>query len=184
MGWGKVELTVSRVRPEVRPPSTRPGSLILAGGAPFAGILFSAAVSYRVKGRRHMIQLFTKSLGAATAGTLLVLALAAAEPAPAARGRELFEKRCTGCHSLDRTKTGPVLRSVFGRRAAADPNFPYSDALRNAKLTWNEDTLNRWLADPDRLVPDNDMSVRLDNAADRDAIVAYLKQLAPQRPGQ
>jgi cytochrome c len=129
-----------------------------------------------------MIRPFTKSLSAALGSALLVVALAAAAPDPAARGRELFEKRCSGCHALDRTKTGPALRGVFGRRAGADSNFPYSDALRAAKVTWDEDKLNRWLADPDSLIPDNDMSVRLDNAAEREAIVAYLKQLA--RPAQ
>jgi cytochrome c len=120
----------------------------------------------------------TKFLSAGAACAILILALAAAEPEPAVRGRELFEKRCTGCHALDRSKTGPALRAVFGRRAGTDPNFPYSDALRASNLTWNEDKLNRWLADPDKLVPDNDMSVRMENAAEREAIVEYLKQLA------
>jgi cytochrome c len=115
---------------------------------------------------------------------LLVLALAAAEAEPSARGREFFEKRCTGCHALETTKAGPPLRGVFGRRAGADPKFPYSDALRGAKLVWDEDKLNRWLADPDSLVPDNDMSFRLDNATEREAIIGYLKQLASGRPRQ
>lgn len=97
-----------------------------------------------------------------------------------ARGRELFEKRCGGCHALDTAKVGPPLRGVFGRRAAADPQFPYSDALRKARLTWDGSTLDRWLADPDAVAPDNDMAFRLENAGERAAIIEYLRQLPPK----
>ena len=101
--------------------------------------------------------------------------LGGSEPDAAARGREVFEKRCTGCHALDGARVGPPLRGVFGRRAAAEPGFPYSDALKKAQFTWDEARLDRWLADPDSLIPGNDMSFRLDNAAERSAIIAYLK---------
>jgi cytochrome c len=94
-------------------------------------------------------------------------------------GRELYEKRCAGCHSLDTRKVGPPIRGVFGRAAAADPGFPYSEALKKARLVWDEPTLDRWLADPEALVPDNDMAFRLSDADERAAIIAYLKQLAP-----
>jgi cytochrome c len=76
---------------------------------------------------------------------------------------------------LDGARVGPALRGVFGRRAAAEPGFPYSDALKKAQFTWDEARLDRWLADPDSLIPGNDMSFRLDNAAERSAIIAYLK---------
>jgi len=101
----------------------------------------------------------------------------------AKRGRELYEKRCGGCHALDNAKVGPPLRSIFGRRAAADPSFPYSDGLKKAGLVWDEATLERWLTDPEALVSDNDMGFRLSRAEERSAIVAYLKQL-PAKRGQ
>ena len=107
----------------------------------------------------------------------VVIVLVAADPPSPSHGREIFEKRCTGCHSLDNPKVGPALRGVYGRRAAADSHFAYSDALLKSSLTWDDATLEKWLADPDALVPDNDMSFRLDNAAERAAIVDYLKQL-------
>src|SRR3954453_23684912 len=93
------------------------------------------------------------------------------------RGRELYEKRCTGCHSLDGVKVGPPLRAVFGRRAAADPSFPYSEALKKSGLNWNETNLDRWLTDPEALVPDSDMAFRSNQAEERAAIIAYLKEL-------
>jgi cytochrome c len=99
------------------------------------------------------------------------------------RGRELYEKRCGGCHALDNAKVGPPLRSIFGRRAAADPSFPYSDGLKKALLVWDEANLDRWLADPEAVASDNDIGFRLSRAEERSAIIAYLKQL-PAKQGQ
>src|SRR5258706_5114145 len=39
------------------------------------------------------------------------------EAPSASRGKETFEKRCGGCHALDRDKEGPRLRGVYGRPA-------------------------------------------------------------------
>jgi len=97
------------------------------------------------------------------------------------RGREVYEKRCGGCHAPDNAKVGPPLRSIFGRRAAADPSFPYSDGLKKAGLVWDEATLDRWLSDPEAVVPDNDMGFRLSRAEERSAVIAYLKQLPAKR---
>jgi cytochrome c len=101
----------------------------------------------------------------------------------ASRGRELYEKRCGGCHALDNAKVGPPLRNIFGHRAAADPSFPYSDGLKKAGLVWDEAALDRWLSDPEALVPDNDMGFRLSRAGERAAVIAYLKQL-PAKHGR
>jgi cytochrome c len=90
--------------------------------------------------------------------------------------KELFEKRCGGCHALDRDKEGPRLRGVYGRPAASLDSFPYSDALKRSKVVWTEDSLNRWLADTESLVPDNEMAFRVDKADERRAIINYLKQ--------
>ena len=117
--------------------------------------------------------------------TLLLLASASivwtATSNPASRGRETYEKRCAGCHSLDTVKVGPALRQAFGRRAGLDGKFPYSDALQKSSLVWDEKTLDRWLADPEAVVPNNDMSFRLEQAEERAAIVSYLKQLSTEK---
>ena len=108
------------------------------------------------------------------------IAMAASQDAnrDANRGREVFEKRCAGCHSLDRVKAGPRLRGVYGRKAGRAADFPYSGALKDAPVTWDESTLDRWLKDTESVVPGNDMSFRLDNPGERAAIVAYLKELS------
>ena len=112
------------------------------------------------------------------AGALCVTMAIGASAADAGRGREAFEKRCTGCHALDKIKVGPRLRGVYGRQAGKDPEFMYSDAVKGASVTWEESTLDRWLSDTESVIPGNDMSFRLDNADERGDIIAYLRQLS------
>jgi len=96
------------------------------------------------------------------------------------RGQDLFQRRCTSCHSLDSEKEGPRLRGVFGRKSASIQSFNYSDALQGAKITWDAASLDRWLTDTDKFIPDNDMNLSLKNPQERSDIIAYLKQLSSQ----
>ena len=91
-------------------------------------------------------------------------------------GRSAFEKRCTGCHALDHEKTGPRLAGVVGRRSGTVPGFPYSDALKKSAVVWNETVLEKWLTDPETVIPDTDMAFRLDNPVERAAIIGFLKE--------
>lgn len=96
----------------------------------------------------------------------------------AADSKELFEKRCGGCHSLDRDKEGPHLRGVYGRTAGAVSSFAYSEAVKNSGIVWTDDTLEKWLTDTDKVVPGNDMAFRVEDAGERRQIVSYLKQVS------
>jgi cytochrome c len=111
-------------------------------------------------------------------GVVCTTAAIAASDQDADRGREAFEKRCTGCHSLDKLKIGPPLRGVYARAAGKDPQFAYSDAVKNSSVTWDESTLDRWLNDTESVIPGNDMTFRLNDRAEREGIIAYLKQLS------
>jgi cytochrome c len=93
-------------------------------------------------------------------------------------GKELFERRCSGCHELDREKEGPRLRGVYGRKSGTFTSFQYSNALKTAHITWDATFLDKWLADPEKLVPDSDMAFQLVRAEERTDIIAYLKQLS------
>ena len=93
-----------------------------------------------------------------------------------ASGKELFEKRCGGCHSLDRDKEGPRLRGAYGRSAGSVDSFQYSEALKKSKIKWTEATLEKWLTDTEKLVPDNDMAFHVEKPEERTEIIAYLKQ--------
>jgi len=112
------------------------------------------------------------------AGAACALVAIAGSPPDVVRGKDAFEKRCTGCHALDRIKVGPKLRGVYGRKAGKDSDFAYSDALKGASITWDQPTLDRWLSDTENVIPGNDMAFRLDDADARGNIIAYLRQLS------
>lgn len=94
------------------------------------------------------------------------------------RGREIFGKRCAGCHALDREKQGPRLRSVFGRKSGSIASFKYSEALKSANVIWDASSLDQWLTDPDKFIPDTDMDFHLSDSGERNDVIAYLKQLS------
>jgi len=102
----------------------------------------------------------------------------AASVKDAGRGRDTFEKRCTGCHALDSIKVGPPLRGVYGSNAGKNRQFAYSDAVKNASVIWDESTLDRWLTDTESVIPGNDMAFRLNDPIERANIIAYLRQLS------
>lgn len=98
---------------------------------------------------------------------------AAGDPA---RGAELYEARCTGCHSLDANRIGPMHRGVVGRKAGSVKDYTYSAALRKSKLTWDEVNLDRWLTNPEALVPGQKMGYSVSEAVDRVDLIAYLRR--------
>ena len=104
-----------------------------------------------------------------TAGSTFV---GAAGAQAQANGKALFEKRCGGCHALDRDKEGPRLGGVYGRTAGSLDSFEYSDELKKSKVKWAEDTLDKWLTDTEKLVPDNDMTFHVEKPDERSAIIA------------
>jgi cytochrome c len=95
--------------------------------------------------------------------------------ANAADGKALFEKRCTGCHSLEKNKEGPRLAGVFGRRAGSVADFSYSNELKSSKIMWDGPMLDRWLTNPDVVVPDNDMAFHVSNPRERADIIEFLR---------
>ena len=67
---------------------------------------------------------------------------------------------------------------MFGRKAGSLPDYRYSQALKDSGLTWNDQTLDAWLANPRRLVPGVRMSYHLDQAQDRADVIEFLKMKA------
>ncbi len=112
----------------------------------------------------------------------LLVAMLGASPAQSADdpGARAFQ-RCQACHSLqpdDRDVTGPGLKGVFGRRAATLDGFAYSDALRDAGrrgLVWDELSLDRYLSDPEAAVPGTEMPYQGGTAAERAAVIRWLR---------
>ncbi len=106
--------------------------------------------------------------------------LAALVPDPHA-GRVLFASHCASCHGLDHAIEGPALAGVLGRRAGSVPGYPYTPALAAARVTWDQASLEHWLAGPRQFIPGTAMPAVIDDAADRRDIIAYLAALPPPR---
>jgi cytochrome c len=81
-----------------------------------------------------------------------------------------------GCHSLDEDDIGPRHRGVVGRAAGSVPGYVYSPGLKNSHIVWDRDTLDRWLTNPQALVPGAKMFFALPNAQDRADVIAFLAE--------
>jgi len=104
----------------------------------------------------------------------LMASPASAETGDVSRGAAVYQK-CKSCHVLDMNRLGPKHRGVFGRPAGSLSDFDYSPALKTSRITWNDDTLDRWLTDPQAFVPGSRMRFRLGDAQSRADVIAYLK---------
>ncbi|HZR04085.1 MAG TPA: hypothetical protein VFA81_13045, partial [Burkholderiales bacterium] len=89
-------------------------------------------------------------------------------------------------HSLEpgENLTGPSLAHVWGRKAGTLPDFHrYSEALQRSGVVWNEQSLDRWLADPQAFVPGNTMPFPgIRDARPRADVIAYLKAVSEGKP--
>lgn len=112
---------------------------------------------------------------AAGLGAALGLAAALCQAAPdAARGEQVYA-RCLACHALAADRVGPRHCGLLGRRAGTVPGFAYSPAMKQSKLTWDEKTLDRFLAKPLKVVPGTAMTYDgVPDAKDRSDLIAYL----------
>ncbi len=116
--------------------------------------------------------------------TVAFASLARSEVALAAdpvRGATVFEA-CTACHSTKPAlhMTGPSLAKIWQQKAGTVEGFHrYSEPMKHIDLVWNEATLDRWLTDPDKLIPGTSMTFQgLRESKDRQDVIAYLKTVA------
>lgn len=97
--------------------------------------------------------------------------------ADAARGKTLYESRCIGCHSIDDNRVGPAHRGVVGRKAGSVRDYDYSPAVKSSKLVWDVALLQKWLTNPEALIPGQRMGYAVDEAKDRLDLAEYLATL-------
>jgi len=113
----------------------------------------------------------------------LGLIVPAAARADAQHGQQVFQ-RCAACHAVVEnapTLPGPNLRGVIGRRAGTLAGFEYSSAMVDAGKTdhvvWTPQTLDKYLTDPDDVVPGTAMRLNFElTASERRDVIEYLEQ--------
>jgi cytochrome c len=128
------------------------------------------------RGRLHLI--------AALSGMAYLLsspsALPQASQGTEAAGQLAFNNACRTCHVVREgdNRLGPNLHKIIGRKAGSLPDYNYSGAMKEAGFDWDEEKLERFIANPDELVPGNSMKPYggLASRDDRTKIIAFLAQ--------
>jgi cytochrome c len=122
------------------------------------------------------------ALGATACLGGISLAWSASAAAPAGAPTAADFSRCAGCHSTQagQNKIGPSLAGVFGKPSGSVPGYNYSAALKNAHLTWDQQTLDKFLQNPGGVVHGTKMFATVPDADTRQRVIAYLKSLQPQ----
>ncbi len=115
------------------------------------------------------------------AATLLAISAAAlaATPGNPETGRQQYEAKCGGCHSLDSNRVGPRHRGVIGRRPGSVPGYAYSPAVKALGGVWTPNRMDQWLQDPQKLAPGSKMYLTVSSATTRRDIIAYLQSVSP-----
>jgi len=111
----------------------------------------------------------------------LVLGLEARAAGDAARGAKVFQA-CLACHSaqLGEHLTGPSLAHIWNRKAGTVEDFlRYSDAMTKSGVVWDDASLDKWLANPQRFLPGTNMTFAgMQEAKDRQDVIAYLQSVS------
>jgi cytochrome c2 len=103
---------------------------------------------------------------------------ARAQQGDATRGEQKFVE-CAACHSIEKgvNNVGPTLAGIFSRKAGAVADYRYSAAMRKSGITWTPQTLDEYIADPQKRIPANRMPYAgLPDAAARADLIAYLEK--------
>ena len=108
-----------------------------------------------------------------------VVAVGRAAAADVEAGKKVFNK-CIACHSAQpgRTKMGPTLWGVVGRKAGTLEGYNYSAVMKDSGLTWDAATLDKFLEQPSSMMKASKMAfVGIKDATERADLIAYLQTL-------
>jgi cytochrome c len=100
----------------------------------------------------------------------------------ASHGQALYQSLCAACHTIDYNGAGPAHKGLFDRKAGSNPKFLYSPSVKASTIIWTEDTLDKWLTNPEALIPGQKMGVSVSSAEDRADLIAYLKKETIVKP--
>ena len=95
-------------------------------------------------------------------------------------GQQAFNNACRTCHMVKEgdNRLGPNLHKVVGRKAGSLPDYAFSSAMKEADFVWDEEKLDRFIANPDEVVPGNSMKPYggLASSDERKKIIGFLAQ--------
>jgi cytochrome c len=112
--------------------------------------------------------------------TAIAIGAAPGLAADAGHGEQLFVE-CAACHTLEKGvhNVGPSLAGIFQRKSGSYDDYRYSPAMKRANITWTPQELEKFIADPQAVVPANRMPYAgMPNATDRADLIAYLQKAA------
>ena len=94
-------------------------------------------------------------------------------------GERVFAQ-CRACHQVGeaaRNLVGPTLNGMFGRKTGAVEGYSYTEANKNANITWDEATFRDYIIDPKGKIPGTKMAFAgVKNPQQVTDLIAYLKQ--------
>ena len=115
-------------------------------------------------------------LGTVFAAALTSNGWAAGDPAA---GEKIFPK-CKVCHQIGpnaKNTIGPEQNGIDGRKAAIQPGYNYSEAMKSSGITWTHDTFVKYIENPKAVVPGTKMVFSgLPKEKDREDLWAYMSQ--------
>jgi cytochrome c len=122
-------------------------------------------------------------LAGVLAPTAALIAALGLSTTATAQGQQAFNNHCRTCHSIKEgdNRVGPSLHGVFGKKAAEGTSYPaYSQGLKSSGIVWNDTHLDKFIENPDAVVPNNNMKPYkgITDAAVRKQIIEYLKSLS------
>ncbi len=120
------------------------------------------------------------SLATSALGLTLLLVAAARADGDATRGQARFQD-CAACHNLEAgsNNVGPSLHGIFERKAGTLTDFRYSPAMKRSGVSWTPETLDKFITDPQAMVPANRMPYAgMANPSDRADLIAYLQKMS------
>ena len=94
-------------------------------------------------------------------------------------GESLFQRRCGACHNIDNSgkhSIGPNLYKVIGKKAGNAKGYQYSAAMSSSSEIWSEQKVSAFLMDSENYLEGTSMNVRIENDAERTAIIDYLME--------
>ena len=104
----------------------------------------------------------------------------AASDAAAPGAKPAAFAQCAACHAAEPGKhgVGPSLAGVYGTKSGEIAGYAFSDAMKNAGLTWDDATLDEYLTAPMKKVPGTKMAFAgIADAGQRKQLIEYLKTL-------